>query len=72
MIEYFKLQFILTKRKLYDATLMNSYLVAVICLLLFVGVSIALFRIINEYAQYLYIIPYILTIIAIRVEDIRK
>jgi len=56
MIGYFKLQFILTKRKLYDATLMNSYLVVVICSLLFVGVSIALFRIIDEYAQYLYIL----------------
>ena len=56
MIEYFKLQFTLTERKLYDATGLNSCLVAVICLLLFVGISIGLFRITGKYASYWYIL----------------
>ena len=56
MTEYFKLQFKLTERKLNDATGLNSFLVAIICLILFVGVSIGLFRITGEYASCWYIL----------------
>ena len=56
MIEYFKLQYTLTKRKLYDAARINSYFTAFLCLLIFVVISVAIFRVIGEKAPYWYIL----------------